>query len=199
MKFRIEVMAAAVSVLLAGSMPSQAMDMHSRYGGPTYTGAPALAVTASFVKAGGGPARFSTARALTTMLGSRTTGAEVKKLTAQYGKKRVASWLKVGDFAVADALKIATADGVKLPRPTLSGKKLAVAMVQAGSDTDGTFYVEFMLDKALSHAIHDKVMDDIDAKFGAEADADYHRITNQAFVDAAHALAAANVKLAAFH
>jgi hypothetical protein len=188
---------AFLAVSAAGAY-GQGME-NSRYGGPVYMGSPALAVTASFVKAGGGPGHFSSAKALTSMLGSKLVQAESAKLTKQYGKDAVANWFKVGDYAVADALKIATAAGVKLPKGTLSGKKLAVTMVTAGLDKDGTFYTEFLLDKGLSHKIHMKVMDDIDAKFGEKADASYHRISNQAFVDAAHALGAKTVKLASFH
>ena len=66
-------------------------------------------------------------------------------------------------------------------------------------DKDGTFYTEFLLDKAVSNAIHHKVMDDIDAKFGVEADGTYHQITNQAMYDLAQALGAKKVKLAEFH
>lgn len=189
------------SILLAISAAAgmgQSMDT-ARYGGPTYHGAPALAVTASFVQAGGGAKHFSTAKAIQSMVGAKVTKAEVAKLTKQYGAKAIATWLKVGDFAVADALKRATAAGVKLPKGTLSGTKLATTMVTAGLDKDGTFYTEFLLDKALTHEIHMAVMNDIDAKFGEPADALYHKITNQAFVDAAHALGAKSVKLAKFH
>ena len=193
---RLNIAFALVFAAAAGSAGAQ---MGSRYGGPTYEGSPALAVTASFVKAGGGAAHFSSARALTSMLGAKLTQAEVAKLSKQYGKEAVATWIKVGDFAVADALKIATKAGVKLPAATLSGKKLAQTMVGAGLDKDKTFYTEFLLDKALSHKIHMKVMDDIDAKFGEPADASYHKITNQAFYDAAQALGAKDVKLASFH
>ena len=173
--------------------------MHSRYGGPTYTGGPALEVTASLVEAGGGAENYSTATALTAMVGEKAVGAEVAKLTKQYGKKKVASWLTVFDFAVKDALAIATKAGVTLPAGTLSGKDLAVTLVKAGLGNKNVFYVEFMLDKAVTHNIHETVMDDINKKYGAKADADYHRITNQAMYDLAHALGAKEVKLAPFH
>jgi len=172
---------------------------HSRYGGPSYTGAPALPVTAALVQAGGGPEKFSAATALTAMVGKKLVGQEVAKLTKQYGAEPIKSWLTVFDFAVKDALKIATDAGVTLPHGTLKGKALATALVTAGLDKDNTFYVEFMLDKALSHKIHEKVMDDIDVKFGADADTSYHRITNQAMYDLAQALGAKQVKLAKFH
>jgi hypothetical protein len=184
----------------AGGHTGHAMKMaHSRYGGPSYTGKPALGVTASLVAAGGGPGSFSAAKAITSMAGKSLTDQEVGKLTKQYGAARVKTWLAVFDFAVADALGIATKAGVKLPAGSLKGKQLAATLVKAGLGKDNTFYVEFLLDKALSHAIHEQVMDDIDAKFGATADADYHRITNQAMYDLAHALGMKQVKLASFH
>jgi len=43
------------------------------------------------------------------------------------------------------------------------------------------------------------VMDDIDQKYGAAADGNYHRIADQAHYDLAHALGMTNVKLAAYH
>lgn len=172
-----------------------------RYGGPVYNGAPALNVTSALVKAGGGAGHFSTATALTSMVGAPTVKSEVAKLTKQYGKAKVGSWLKVFDFAVDDSLAIATKAGVKLPAPSasLSGKKLATTLVDAGLDKHDTFYTGYMLDKAVTHKIHDQVMDDIDHKFGVAADTNYHAITNQAMYDVAHALGAKNVKLAKLH
>lgn len=176
--------------------------MMSRYGGPIYTGAPALTVTASLVAAGGGPVKFSTATALTAMLGKATVDAEVAKLTKQYGAAATAAWLKTFDFAVTDALKVATAKGVKLPAPDpkLTGKALATTLVKAGTAPDGTFQIEYLLDKAVSHAIHVQVMNDIDAAagYGKKADLQYHEISNQAFYDVAEALGM-SVKLAPLH
>ena len=83
-------------LMAAGMVQAQdamnGMDMEkSRYGGPVYSGAPALAVTASLVKAGGGPAHYSTAKALTSMVGPKLVKAEVGKLTHQYDKASVGS------------------------------------------------------------------------------------------------------------
>jgi hypothetical protein len=133
------------------------------------------------------------------MVGPKLVNAEVGKLTKQYGAAKVKSWLTVFDYAVDDALGIATKAGVKLPKGNLAGKQLAATLVKAGLDKDGTFYVEYMLDKAVSHKIHVAVMDDIDKKYGAAADSNYHAVTNQAMYDLAHALGAKNVKLAPFH
>ena len=172
-----------------------------RFGGPVYNGAPALAVTASLVAAGGGADNYSTATALTNMVGEATVKAEVAKLTKQYGADKVALWLKTFDFAVNDSLKIATAAGVKLPAPTLKGKELAATLVKAGTAPDGTFQIELLLDKAVSHKIHVQVMNDIDAdpSLGKAADLNYHTISNQAFYDLAQALGDTSVKLAPLH
>ena len=177
--------------------------MMSRYGGPIYSGAPALAVTAALVAAGGGPANYSTATALDAMVGKATVAGEVASLTKDYGKAAVGQWLKTFDFAVGDALKIATAKGVKLPAadPKMTGKMLATTLVKAGTAPDGTFQIEFLLDKAVSHPIHVQVMNDIDANpaYGKKADLMYHEISNQAFYDLAQALGAKSVKLSPLH
>ncbi|MBV8264688.1 MAG: hypothetical protein JOY87_12780 [Candidatus Eremiobacteraeota bacterium] len=209
MKLKLVAVALALgAALTAGSvafaddsMSSSSMAMQGRFGGPVYNGPPALAVTASLVAAGGGADKYSTATALTSMLGQDTVNAEVAKLTKQYGADAVKMWLKTFDFAVDDALKIATAAGVKLPSPTLSGKELATTLVKAGTAADGTFQIEYLLDKAVTHKIHVQVMDDIDndPSLGKKADYDYHRISNQAFYDVAQALGMTSVKLAAVH
>ena len=177
--------------------------MHGRFGGPVYTGPPALTVTAALVKAGGGATNFSTAAALVSMLGADAVNAEVAKLSKQYGKDEVGTWLKTFDFAVADSLKIATAAGIKLPAAPdgLSGAKLAQTLVSAGTASDKTFQIEFLLDKAVSHKIHVQVMNDIDADMdlGKLADLRYHQISNQAFFDVAQALGMKIVKLSDQH
>lgn len=177
-------------------------EMHGRFGGPVYNGPPALDVTAALVAAGGGASNYSTATALTNMVGKDLVGQEVAKLSKQYGQDKVTQWLKTFDFAVSDALKVATAAGVKLPAPApLKGKDLAVALVKAGLDKGGAFQIEYLLDKAVSHKIHVAVMNDIDKNpaFGKAADLSYHLISNQAFYDLAQALGATSVKLAPLH
>jgi len=176
-----------------GSMKSGSMGMMSgaRYGGPSYLGAPDLPVTVAVVTAGGGAADFSTAKALTAMVGPTLTNAEVGKLTQQYGKEKVDSFITVFNYTVVDAVKIATADGIKLPAASpLEGKALAAELVKFGSaeSTHDRFWTGDMLDHLVSHKIHDQVMDDIDKKYGAPADENYHVISNQAFYDIAQAL-----------
>lgn len=195
-------LAAATAAFADNSMSGGSMQ-NGRYGGPVYSGAPALNVTAALVAAGGGAAHYSTATALVSMIGADTVNAEVGKLQKQYGKAAVSQWLSTFDFAVDDSLKHATAAGISLPTPdaSLSGKTLAETLVKAGTAQDGTFQIEFLLDKAVSHGIHVSVMNDIDAdpSYGKQADLMYHTISNQAFYDVAQALGATGVKLAPLH
>jgi hypothetical protein len=192
---KLAIMAALTFSLSCGAFSQHVM---TRYGGPGYDGKPALNVTAALIAAGGGAKNFSAVTAMNAMAGPKLAAAEISKLTKQYGKARVDRWVKVFDFAVKDAVRIATEAKVKLPQPTLKGAALAATLIDAGLDKN-TFYVELLLDKALSRAIHMQVMDNIDAKFGEAADADFHRITNQAMYDLAHALGKKQVKLAKFH
>jgi len=181
--------------MAGGKMMMNGMD---RYGGPAYTQSPDLSSTIAFVNAGGGPGKFSTVKALTALVGPDLTNKEVAKLTSQYGKASVGSFVTVFNFAVNDAAKIAIADGVKFPAPELSGDKLAAQLVGDGT-VKGTFWTGYMLDHLVTHKIHDQTMADIDAKYGASADANYHKISNQALYDLAQALGAKSVMLASFH
>lgn len=170
------------------------------FGGAVYQGKPDLAATAALVKAGGGADNFDFSRALVAMLGQDTVNKEVAKLKKQYGAKDVKTFLGGMTFAVQDALKRATEQGIKLPEPAdLSGAKLAGGLVELGTAPDGTFWSGYMFDHTISHALHNQVMGDIDAKFGMKADATTHKILNQAMFDVAQALGKKDVKLASFH
>ncbi|MGH7659376.1 MAG: hypothetical protein ACRENA_00480, partial [Vulcanimicrobiaceae bacterium] len=70
------------------------------------------------------------------------------------------------------------------PSPDPSdGAALTAALYKAGVDPKVGFNVEYMLDRLVSHPIHDQVMDDIDAKFGKKSDAIYHSVTLVVFGD----------------
>jgi hypothetical protein len=135
------------------------------------------------------------------MLGEKTVNAEVAKLTKQYGHESVTNFINGMTFAVNDGLKRATEAGVTLPAAPadLKGAKLAGTLVSAGTAADGSWWSGLLFDKALSHDIHVKVMQDIDAKYGHGADENTHKILNQAMYDVAQALKAKNVKLASLH
>jgi len=200
------VAAAAIlgSTLAAGAQTTMGGMMHGMPMGKmgadctVYSGAPDLPAAVSLVVAGGPVGHFSIATALTSMVGAAATKGEIAKLTKQYGAGKVGLFVTVQNFAVDDAVKQATAAGVKFPAPTLKGVALAKHVTMLGLEA-GTYYEGVMLDHLVSHAIHEAVMVDIDNKFGAAADGNYHRIADQAHYDLAQALGAKTVKLAAYH
>lgn len=178
-----------------------AMSAMNWFGGPVYSGSPALEVTAALVEAGGGANSFDFSKALVSMLGEKTVTAEVTKLKKQYGEKNVAGFLDGMTFAIHAGLRHATEAGVKLPAAPadLKGEKLAQALVSAGTAPDGVWWSGYLFDKALSNPIHVKVMIDIDAKYGHGADQATHKILNQAMYDIAQALRVPGVTLAPLH
>jgi len=97
---------------------------------------------------------------LVKALAGAQTDAEVASLKQRFGDEKVGNFVKVFDFVVADSLKIVTEKHIALP-------------------------AKVMLDRAVSHPIHDQVMTDIDAKYGIAADADYHAVLTQAMNDLA--------------
>ncbi len=200
MKLRLIAAAVCAATLLGSALPSLAADSMmksmpdlnmsaaSRFSGPgVYTGAPALPVTLSMVIAGGGPSNFSTLTLVKALAGDKT-GPEVASLKKKFGDEKVTNFVKVFDFVVADTLKIVTAKNIALPKTPnpdpKDGKALAQALWNAGATPNG-FQVEVMLDRAVSHGIHDQVMTDIDKKFGVGPDADYHAVLTQAMHDLA--------------
>jgi hypothetical protein len=184
-------LALAGTAIAAAKLLPNVVDEPTRFSGAccVYTGAPALAVTLSMVEAGGGPQNFSTVALLKTLTG-KLFDAEVAKLTKQYGKDQVDQFLKTFDFVVDDSLKIVTEKKIALPsQPNpdpKNGAALAGALWAAGQTGDG-FNVEVMLDRAVSHPIHFRVMSDIDVKYGLPADAAYHAILTTAMKDLAAA------------
>ncbi len=183
---------ACAGAIIGVTLPALANDLNmsqpSRFSGPgVYTGAPALAVTLSMVIAGGGPSDFQTLTLVKTLAGDKTD-AEVASLKKQFGDAKVTNFVKVFDFVVADTLKIVKEKNIALPEKPApdpkDGKALAAALYGAGQTPNG-FQVEVMLDRAVSHGIHDQVMTDIDKKYGIAADADYHAVLTQAMKDLA--------------
>ena len=81
----------------SSSQQSAPMNM---FGGASYQGEPALAVTAALVKAGGGSENFNFAKALVSMLGEETVNAEVAKLTRQYSEAEVNTFIGGMDLAI---------------------------------------------------------------------------------------------------
>jgi hypothetical protein len=178
---------AAVTLAAMTWLPN-VVDQPSRFSGPgVYTGPPALPVTLSMVMAGGGPSNFQTVTLVKALAGSKAD-AEVASLKAKFGADKVTNFVTIFPFVVSDSLKIAKEKGVALPAAPnpdpKDGKALAKALWDAGQTGHG-FNVEVMLDRAVSHGIHDQVMTDIDGKYGVAKDADYHAVLNQAMHDLA--------------
>lgn len=176
------------AVIAAMTWLPNVVDQPSRFSGPgIYTGPPALPVTLSMIMAGGGPSNFQTVTLVQTLAGSKAD-AEVASLKAKFGADKVTHFVTIFPFVVSDSLKIAKAKGVALPSAPdpdpKDGKALAKALWEAGQ-TGHSFNVEVMLDRAVSHPIHEQVMTDIDAKYGVAQDADYHAVLNQAMHDLA--------------
>lgn len=175
---------------MKAAAPDLNMQASSRFSGPgVYTGKPALPVTLSMIIAGGGPSDFNSVTLLKKLAGS-SFDAELAKLTKQYGKDKIGNFVTVFNYVVSDSLRIVTAKHVALPKTPSpdpnDGRALAAALWNAGQTPNG-FNVEVMLDRAVSHPIHDQVMKDIDAKYGIAKDADYHAILTTAMQDLATA------------
>ena len=156
-----------------------------------YTGAPDLPLLSATVAAGGGPQHFSSLTLLKALAGP-AAGEETRKLTTQFGKREVETSLAVFDFAVADALRVATAEHITLPKPNPSpsdARQLALALYQAGLTGNGHWDVGYMLEHAMSHPIHHVIMTDMDAKFGAENNGRFHVVLAQMMDDLSMAYA----------
>ena len=91
--------------------------------GVVYGGAPELQDAVSLVVAGGPIGQFSIVKAITALAGADTANAEVAKLTKQYGEANTTLFVTVQNFAVDDAVKVATAAGVKFPTPRIDRRK----------------------------------------------------------------------------
>jgi len=173
--------------------------MHGRYGGGVYMGPPRLDVTSSLILAGGGVENFRIERALRSTEGDTWTNDELDSLRDTYGREKVRNWGRAFDMSVKDAARRATNAGLTLPLPDMKGRRLAMALVNAGIDEDHRFTCETFMDRTLSHGVHEQVMDDVDKQFGSDADGDSHQITNRLFYDLAMHLGMQQIKLADFH
>lgn len=190
------------SLMLTSSFSFAESELHKNwFGGESYQGSPALKVTASLIRAGGGAENFDFQEALISMLGQETVNSEVNKLIEQYGEEEVTTFVTGMTFAVKSGIKHATEAGVTLPKAPadLKGVELAKTLVEAGTAADGTWWSGLLFDKALSNQIHNKVMSDIEKTHGFEVDQLTHKILNQAMYDVAQALGYKDTKLAPLH
>jgi len=194
-RLRTAALFALTGILTAAAAPAGAQESMSmrtdraRYSpAPVYTGAPNLPLTLSVVVAGGGPAKYDSAKLVGVLAGS-LTDAEVKKLSDQFGGANVGLFLKTFNFVINDALALVKKNNVVLPSAPVpapsDGKALAAALYGAGVTPAGNFDVEYMLDRLVTHPLHVQIMDDIDAnpELGPKADGNYHAVLTQAVMD----------------
>ncbi len=180
--------AATAAPAAASAAPAAANDpTKARFSeAPVYTGAPNLAVTLSMVTAGGGPNAFSSSKLLETLAGRQDAGRGRSVARPLWARRRqiVSQRLHVRRQRRAQ-VRGRGADpvaGDPVPDPK-DGKALSEALYKLGVLPTGRFDVEYMLDGLVSHTIHLKVMDDIDAKYGTTADANYHAVLATAMND----------------
>ncbi len=184
---RTAAVALAASVALASTVAPALADTARFSKAVVYTGAPNLPLTLSVIVAGGGPTSFDSTKLVGVLAGDKTS-AEVASLQGKFGADNVASFLEVFNYVINDSVAKVTAAKVALPStpepsPT-DGKALAAALYTQGVNPDTkAFDVEYMLDGLVTHPIHVSVMDDIDAKYGKKADANYHAVLTQAMSD----------------
>jgi hypothetical protein len=193
-----------IGALLAGSLASARSHKgaDNRYGGPVYAGPADLVTAGALISAGGGAKAFSTRIAFGTIIGPQLVDPELEILRKDYGAAAVESWLHSFDFVVRRSAELATDGGVIFPLGSAShtGKALFIDVMHDGRDAGGTFWTGTMLDKLVSHAVHEQTMHDLDAALGEDADANYHKITNQFIYDIAVQLGLGDdVKLAGDH
>ena len=151
-----------------------------------YTGEPDLAAALSLLLAGGGVRSFDGPK-LIGALGGDHTQAEIGSLQERFGADQVKSFLNVFTFAGGQFVRYVAAAQLTWPASPVpdpgNGKGLALYLCGLGVPPGGRFDVEYLLDRLFSHAVHVKVMDEIDANFGPAADANFHAVLSRALVD----------------
>jgi len=105
--------------------------------------------------------------------------------------------LPTAEWLLADACEISSLDEAALQRCNVvvasTGDDKANLVVSLLAKT------EYGVPRVVARINHPKNEWMFDEKWGVDADADYHRITNQAMADVAMALGHKNVKLSSFH
>jgi hypothetical protein len=164
------------------SAPALARNAVDSFGSPVYVGAADLPIAFDLIEAGGGAGSFSVVRAWETMIGPGAVQDDLTELARGYGQPDADQFVRIFNFAIADAWTHFGADDVNVPGQTGStGPSLAVAMVRAGTAPDGAFWTGYMLGHILTPRVYRQVTADIDARYGSDADARFHRMSNQFF------------------
>src|SRR5579863_2515323 len=117
----LTIFALIISAIGLGTRATRAYDTANSFGGPLYVGSADLPVAADFIQAGGGPGSFSIIRAWDNMIGAGALQVDLTKLTSVYGRHATSQFVRIFDFAMADAWDRAGMDNVDMPPPNGSG------------------------------------------------------------------------------
>lgn len=144
-----------------------------------------LSLASALIASGGGPGSFSTVRAFGSMIGQDALSANQRQLATSVGKLNADLFMNLFDYAIADAWQLAGKDNVSIPQAAqTSGQALATALVQAGvakgniEFDNNTFFTQLFGAK-----IAGQLQNDMNAKYGAGAWADFSRISNEFFTN----------------
>lgn len=161
----------ACALLLAAPWPAFAHAKPKKPSGAAgvYTGPPDLALMRSLVEAGGGTTDYHTTALLDVLAGDKMQTVLVA-LTKKFGAADVKTFVSIFDFAITDSLEQLGHAGLKLtadPQPDpKDGDALFDALNEAGTDSDDTFTVAYLLDHLVSHPVSIVVMRNTSAKYG---------------------------------
>jgi hypothetical protein len=144
-----------------------------------------LALSVSMNLAGGGPDKFTTNKLMTVLFGSKQTH-ELAALRKAFGLSTVATFFKVSDFAVPDAMALIQKSDMQLPDnpvPPPDKPKLLAAALYKASLRGGKPNAEALFDALLSQPLRVTLVKDIDAKFGDRARAQYDEVLSRVLTD----------------
>jgi hypothetical protein len=174
--------ALTITIGFSMSAPALVRGATNAFGSPMYVGSTDLPVSVDFIEAGGGPGSFSMVRAYDNMIGPTALQDDLTELAAAYGQRSTDRFVRIFNFAVSDAWKYFGMDNLAVPEPTGNGgRSLALAMFHAGVAPDGTFWTGYLLGHVLTPRVYSQVTADIDNRFGPDADAQFHAMSNQLF------------------
>ncbi|HTU68936.1 MAG TPA: hypothetical protein VMF11_01330 [Candidatus Baltobacteraceae bacterium] len=143
-----------------------------------------LNLGSTLIATGGGAGSYSTIRAFDRMVGPDTVLTNENKIAAQYGQTNVNQFIRMFDYAISDAWKVAGEDNVSMPPPgQLSGQALATALVQAGMQQGGTFDIDHLFSQLFGAKVASQVMTDLNVRFGAGSSGNFARMADQFFTN----------------
>jgi len=158
-----------LAVLLAASLAGAA-------------GSANLNLASSLISSGGGPGSYSTVRAFDAMIGPDAVLANERQIATTFGQSSEDQFVRMFDYAIADAWQLAGKDNVSIPAPSGStGQALATQLVQAGVGAGGTFDASRMFTSLFGDEIAGQVMADLNTKFGPGASNNFDRMADQFF------------------